>query len=130
MSNEFGSVESGPYNELVLQLFSRLPHAGRMPSADDVGEGHAGSPVEGAEVRFWLKCSAGRIQATSFLAYGCPHTVAAAAWMAQRARGLQLDAVASADWRAAESVLEIPPEKRGRLLIVEDALRAAALAMR
>lgn len=123
-------INGEPYNELVLQLFSRLPHAGRMEPADDVGEGHAGSALEGTEVRFWLKCSAQRIQATSFLAYGCPHTVAAAAWMAQLARGMRLDAVDTADWRAAENILKIPPQKRGRLLIVEDALKAAALAMR
>ncbi len=121
---------SGPYSALVMHLFERLPHAGRMESAPDVVEGHAGGKLEGAEVRFWLKCVGARIQATSFLAYGCPHTIAAAAWMAQRARGMQLMDVERADWREAEQVLSIPPEKRGRVLIVGDALRAAAQAMR
>jgi len=120
----------GPYSALVLHLFDRLPHAGRMEPAVDVAEGHAGGQMDGVEVRFWLKCAGGRIQATSFLAFGCPHTIAAAAWMAQRARGLHLDELEATDWRQAEQILGIPAEKRGRLLIVEDALKAAALAMR
>jgi len=123
-------VATGPYSALVMHLFERLPHAGRMEPAADVTEGHAGGKMEGAEVRFWLKCSGPRIQATSFLAYGCPHTIAAAAWMAQRARGMQLTDVERADWREIEQVLSIPAEKRGRVLIVEDALKAAARAIR
>jgi NifU-like protein involved in Fe-S cluster formation len=101
-----------------------------MEPAPDVVEGHAGGALDGAEVRFWLKLVGDRIQATSFLAHGCPHVIAAAAWMAQRARGMQLADVARADWRQVEQILGIPPEKRGRLLIVEDALHAAAGLLR
>jgi NifU-like protein involved in Fe-S cluster formation len=124
------ALDDPRYSPLVRQLFDRRPHAGRMEAAPDVVEGHAGGALDGAEVRFWLKVTGDRIQATSFLAYGCPHVVATAAWMAQRARGMQLAEIARADWRQAEQILAIPPEKRGRLLIVEDALQAAANALR
>jgi NifU-like protein involved in Fe-S cluster formation len=95
------------YHPQVVELFRRLPFAGSMDPAVGVFTGAAGGQGYGAEVRFWLKCAGNRIQAISFQAFGCPHTIAAAAWVAQRARGLTL-------------------EKRGRLLIVEDALLTAS----
>jgi NifU-like protein involved in Fe-S cluster formation len=117
-----------PYSSLVIDLFERLPFAGRMELGPSVFTGAGGERVQGAEVQYWLKCSAGRIQAISFQAYGCPHTIAAAAWVAQHARGMTVNDVEHARWLKAERALELPPEKRGRLLIVEDALRAAAKA--
>jgi len=119
-------MNGNPYHPQVVELFGRLPFAGRMQSGADVSTGAAGGQSFGAEVRFWLKCSGGRIQAISFQAFGCPHTIAAAAWVAQRARGLTLADVERTAWLEVEHALGVPPEKRGRLLIVEDALRAAS----
>jgi NifU-like protein involved in Fe-S cluster formation len=99
-----------------------------MDSGAGVFVGTAGSQAEGAEVRFWLKSGGGRIQAISFRAYGCPHTIAAAAWVAQHARGLMLADVDRTTWLEVERALAIPPQKRGRLLIVEDSLKAAEKA--
>lgn len=118
------------YSPLVVDLFERRPHAGRMAASIDVAEGCGGSQLQGAEVWFWLKHTAGRIQATSFLAYGCPHVIAAASWLAQRVRGLPLGEVEGMDYREMEQTLAVPPQKRGRLLIVEDALKAAARGAR
>jgi nitrogen fixation protein NifU and related proteins len=117
---------NGQYNAQVADLFQRAPCAGRMEPGPGVYAGTAGSAVEGTEVRFWLKVGGGRIQAVSFLAYGCPHTIAAAAWMAHHARGLALSEVDRTAWLEVERALAVPPQKRGRLLIVEDALKDAA----
>jgi nitrogen fixation NifU-like protein len=117
-----------PYHPRVIELFQRLPFAGRMEPAPDVFLGWAGGQGQGAEVHFWIKCPDDRIQAISFQAYGCPHTVAACAWVAERARGLSLVDVARTAWLQVERALAVPPEKRGRLLIVEDALQAATKA--
>lgn len=116
------------YSPTVLDLFVRRPFAGRMLPAPDIVSGQAGEKARGAQVQFWLKCAGPRIQAISFLAYGCPHTVAAASWWAQRVQGLSLNDAKQAGWREAEQALSIPVEKRGRLLVVEDALRAALQA--
>ncbi len=119
-------MNGATYHPLVVELFQRLPFAGRMEPGAGVFTGAAGGQGQGAEVHYWLKCSGERIQVISFQAYGCPHTIAAAAWVAQRARGLSLADVERAAWLEVEHALAVPPEKRGRLLIVEDALRAAA----
>lgn len=112
------------YHPQVIELFQRLPFAGRMEPAADVFTAAAGGQGQGAEVHFWIKCNVSRIQAISFQVYGCPHTVAACAWIAQRARGLMLIDVERTAWMQVERALAVPPEKRGRLLIVEDALHA------
>lgn len=114
------------YHPQVVELFQRLPFAGRMEPGAGVFTGVAGDRRQGTEVHFWLKCSGPRVQAISFQAYGCPHTIAAAAWVAQRARGLTLGDVERTAWLQVERALAVPPEKRGRLLIVEDALKTAA----
>jgi len=119
------SQGSADYNSLVLDLFDRRPHAGKMATAADVFIGRAGEQTRGIDVQFWLKCAGGRIQATSFQGYGCPHSIAAASWWAQRVRGLKLADAEQVGWREAEEVLSVPPEKRGRLLVVEDAMRMA-----
>jgi NifU-like protein involved in Fe-S cluster formation len=118
-------MDTPDYNSLVLELFERRPHAGRMDAATDVFIGRAGEQARGVEVQYWLKCAAGRVQATSFLAYGCPHAIAAASWWAQRVRGLKLSDAEQVGWREAEEVLSVPAEKRGRLLVIEDAMRTA-----
>lgn len=114
------------YHPQVVDLFERLPFAGRMEEGPNVFVGSAGAQAIGAHVQYWLKCSAGRIQAISFQAFGCPHTLAAAAWVAQQARGMALTDVQQRTWLDVERALGVPAEKRGRLLIVEDALKAAA----
>jgi|SRR5215831_7132981 len=119
---------NGHYNSEVTELFERTPFSGAMESGPGVFSGSAGSTLDGTEVRFWLRCGGGHIHAISFRAYGCPHTIAAAAWIAHHARGLALTDVAQTAWLEVERALAVPPQKRGRLLIVEDALNAAVKA--
>ena len=116
------------YHPQVAELFERTPFAGEMPPAPDVFAGAAGSLAQGAEVRFWIRVGQRRIQAISFRAYGCPHTIAAASWIAQHARGVPLADVERTAWLEVEQALAVPAPKRGRLLIVEDALKAAVNA--
>jgi NifU-like protein involved in Fe-S cluster formation len=116
------------YSPLVIELFDRRPHAGRMPEALDVFCGRAGDAARGVEVQVWIKCALQRIQATSFLAFGCPHTIAATSWWAQRIRGLAIEDAKQVSWQDAERTLEVPAEKRGKLLLIEDAMRFALQA--
>jgi len=65
------------------------------------------------------------VKSARFSAYGCPHTVAVAAWLCETLEGAPLNGVVPgtpADWAAKFAV---PAEKLGRLLVVEDALRTA-----
>ena len=74
---------------------------------------------------FELKIEDGTVKSARFSAYGCPHTLAVTAWLCETLEGAPLATAVPgtpADWAAR---FEVPAEKLGRLLIVEDALRAA-----
>ncbi len=90
--------------------------------------GPAGSPTE---PRCFSSCriADGIVKSARFSAYGCPHTVAVAGWLCEVLEGSRLDAGppgTPADWAQK---FEVPAEKLGRLLIVEDALRAALVQL-
>jgi cysteine desulfurase len=92
--------------------------------AEAVGE--AGGPGLEAWVRFRLSVEDGTVKRALFKAYGCPHTVAVAAWVTERLRGrgrADLAPGTPAEWAEA---LAVPVEKLGRLLVVEDALADCA----
>jgi cysteine desulfurase len=94
------------------------------PSAD-VRHGRAGREADGSRVFFELTVAGGIVKSARFSAYGCPHTLAVTAWLCETLEGARQDAGVPgtpSDWAAR---FEVPTEKLGRLLIVEDALRAA-----
>jgi NifU-like protein involved in Fe-S cluster formation len=72
------------------------------------------------------------IVAMRFLAFGCPHVIAVAAWLAEHAVGRRVEPALPESVQALRARFEAPVEKLGRLLIVEDAwvaaMRAAASA--
>jgi cysteine desulfurase len=105
------------------QLFTRLPGAGAL-EGPGVVRGEAGNVAAEAWVRFHVRIAEGSVRDARFQAYGCPHTLAVAAWITSRLPGRPLRRLAlgaPAEWARA---LEVPVEKLGRLLVVEDALQA------
>jgi NifU-like protein involved in Fe-S cluster formation len=109
------------YSELTLRYFETAVGAGVL-TAPGTLRGAAGNRSQGTWVQFDLHVSGGNIREARFLAFGCPHTIAVAAWLTERAAGLPARAAA-----LPESVEElsarfaVPVEKLGRLLIIEDA---------
>lgn len=89
--------------------------------------GEAGSVDLGTWVRFAISFEGGRVTEARFKAYGCPHTLAATAWLAEHLRGRALDDVLATGVQEVTARLGVPVEKLGRLLIVEDALRDCQL---
>jgi cysteine desulfurase len=88
--------------------------------------GAAGGPGQEAWVRFRLGVQSGVVKSALFKAYGCPHTLAVAAWVTERLRGrgrADLAPGTPGEWADA---LAVPVEKLGRLLVVEDALADCA----
>jgi cysteine desulfurase len=114
-------------NPLARRYFlaARPAVGGSEPeAASDTLRGSAGRPADGTAVSFELKISGGIVKSARFTAYGCPHTLAVVAWLCETLEGADLDSLAPGsptDW--AEK-FAVPAEKLGRLLIVEDALRA------
>jgi cysteine desulfurase len=101
-------------------------HAGTLAGAGGVRVGEAGRRELGAQVRFELRLRDGRIDVVRYRAYGCPHTLTACEWLASRLEGVLIGEIENLgnprDWM---TYLNIPVSKLGRLLLIEDALRAA-----
>lgn len=114
-------MSHGPaYSPRVLALFSALPRAGALPAGDGLIVGESVALERGAWVRFEARVAAGRIADCRFSAWGCPHTLAAAALVAEAlAEGEE-----APDAHHLARELEAPAGKLGRLLVVEDAMQA------
>lgn len=119
---------SDPLSPLTRASFASLERAGRFADSVGVVSGEAGSRATGTHVRFHLRLAGPRVAEARFQAYGCPHTLAVANWLAGEMAGRTREAPwpgTPADWAAR---FEVPAAKRGRLLVIEDALRACLAA--
>lgn len=112
------------YSPLVVEHFEAPRNVGAFAPAPDVIEGHAGRRELGAEFRLTARVTDGKIAEARFEAYGCPHCVAAGSWLTTQLVGLDLAQLARWSWRDIARALQVPTAKRGRLLILEDAVRA------
>ena len=116
-----GAVQREVTRLRALSPATDSPQAVAAGHAEVVGE--AGGPGRDVWIRFRLHISSGRVSSASHRVYGCPHTLAAAAWLAERLPGRtgeQLIPGTPAEWA---QTLTVPVEKLGRLLMLEDALR-------
>jgi cysteine desulfurase len=114
-----------PLSQRYFQAPLRIPEFADGQAPPDVRRGRAGREAHGTVVTFELRIADGIVKSARFSTYGCPHTLAVVAWLCEVLEGSRLTADtfgAPTDWA---SKFEVPAEKLGRLLIVEDALRAA-----
>ncbi len=114
------------YNELTRRCFEQPACAGSASGADWV-RGEAGSRDRGCWVQFDVQMAEGGavIGSVRFLAFGCPHVIAVCQWVAERAVGLTVEPRLPENVQALRRRFEVPVEKLGRLLVVEDAWAAA-----
>lgn len=112
------------YNEATTHYFRTAATAGVL-TGPDVHRGAAGARERGTWVQFDVLIGDGIIREARFLAFGCPHTIAVAAWVAQHAVGRGPHAELPEGLPELSRRFDVPVEKRGRLLIVEDAWLAA-----
>jgi NifU-like protein involved in Fe-S cluster formation len=113
------------YSKQVVELFGSLPGAGGLAAGAPgrVVDGEAAAIDRGAWVRFEARIVGGRIADCAFRAWGCPHTLAAAAWAASALRRAAVQDFPVVEAARLARELDVPPEKMGRMLVVEDALR-------
>jgi NifU-like protein involved in Fe-S cluster formation len=114
------------YNELTRRYFGSAANVGELTGAG-VFRGAAGSLERGTWVQFDLQINAGAVSAARFLAFGCPHTIAVSAWLAEQAVGRPVKPLLSEGVQALRERFAVPVEKTGRLLVIEDAWLAAAV---
>jgi len=120
------------YSSEVLRRF------GSPQRLFELAEGSSGRIVTGeAEdrtlhvwVRFQMQVIEGIVQAVRFRVYGCPHTVAAASWAAEWLENRPVESSNRLDVRELEAALDVPIDKRGKLLRIEDAVLACWRALR
>ena len=119
-------MSEAPYNPVVVEHFGRPRNVGRFASAADIIAASAGDPDQGVRFDLSARVKDDRIVALRFEVYGCPHCIAAGSLLSERLQGATLEELRRWTWRQAADELEFPPEKRGRLLVLEDAVRALA----
>lgn len=117
---------SEDYSDLVIDHFENPRHAGRFAPATNVIEGMGGTRDRGAVFNLTATVADDTIEAVRFEVYGCPHCVAAGSWLAERLVGCKPADLERWRWREVADALMVPLEKRGKLLLLEDAVRAMA----
>jgi NifU-like protein involved in Fe-S cluster formation len=117
-------ADDARYNLEVRRRLHALPGWGDLPNDPSVAKGRAGDREQGAAVEFVFRIERDRVTEARFRAFGCPHLLAAASWAAEAAHGLGRSQLAGWDWQEAARVLEVPAAKFGRLLTLQDAIRA------
>lgn len=126
MARDGVSTDDPRYGVEVHRRMASLAGAGGRPSGDAVLTASAGDREQGAEVQLSMRVVAGRAEELRFLAFGCPHFLAAASWLTDRLRGAGPGDLLAWDWHEAADALEVPPAKHGRLLILQDAVHGLA----
>jgi hypothetical protein len=114
---------------LVRELFTELRHAGPLEgTGGNVVHGEAGSVAQGTQIRFFWQVEGAQIRAARYQAYGCPYTLAACEWISRSLPGRPQSRPWPGDPHDWARSLGAPPERLGRFLVIEDALRAALAA--
>jgi len=77
-------------------------------------------------IRFAVSVRRDTVTDVEFSVFGCPHLIAACDWTAEWLRGRPVAALRELPLEAISAELDVPREKFGKLLRLEDALIACA----
>ena len=121
------------YSAEVLRRFDSPAAAGEIDGAE-ASAGLVAAEAEDRSLNVWVRFQVqlrdvdgeAVIGEARFSAFGCPHTIAAADCAAERLRGQPAAALRQIDVAGIGRELEVPIEKLGKLLRIEDALAACA----
>jgi NifU-like protein involved in Fe-S cluster formation len=118
-----------PYNETVRRHFATAAHAGDLDAGYarvckvEVSESNEGCRVILAAA---LSPDGARIEAMGYRIYGCPHLIAAAEAHCACFEGRPVAALHEFPLPELMAALDVPVEKTGRMLLLEDAVTALA----
>lgn len=119
------------YNALTRRYFEHPERAGTL-EGPDCYRGAAGTPAAGTWVQFDVRLARTgaewTVREARFLAFGCPHVIAAAGLVAEMAEGCAPEPRLPQSLHTVHGRLGAPVEKLGRLFVVEDAWVAALQA--
>ncbi|MDP9064840.1 MAG: iron-sulfur cluster assembly scaffold protein [Pseudomonadota bacterium] len=116
------------YNAATLRHFGSATAAGVLRGAN-VRRGMAGTCSAGTWVQFDVEFDSAEhptcIEAVRFLAFGCPHVIAVADFIAGSSVGYGVRPALPERLASLQARFDVPTDKMGRLLIIEDAWIAA-----
>jgi NifU-like protein involved in Fe-S cluster formation len=115
-----------PYSEQVRQLFARPVHAGDLEKPD----ARVQIEEQGVRVALAAECEGEDITRLRFLAWGCPHLLAAAEAFCREFEGRPVRALQTFSAAEIMQTLPVPREKLGRILVLEDAVRSLGQRVR
>ena len=116
-------MSADPYSARVRELFDAPEHAGRLEGAL-----HVASDEQGVRVSLFATVEDGRLTALRFLAWGCPHVIAAAEAFCTAYEGQAVTELAEFSANDLMQSLPVPVAKTGRILVIEDAVRSLGSA--
>jgi hypothetical protein len=82
----------------------------------------AGTREQGASIQLYVDVRDARLHTARYLAYGCPHFLAACESLAQWLEGRAVGELTHWRWRDVEIELAVPASKRARLLLLDEAI--------
>jgi len=112
------TADANDYSESVRALFGRLTHAG-VASGPSIELSRGGLHIE-----LSAELSGCQLSVLRFRAFACPHLLAAAEAYCEEFEGRTVDDLRQYSTSQAIARLEIPLEKTGRILLLEDAIAA------
>ena len=123
-------IEHGPYNELVRSLFENPLHAKHIP--EKLGKPYKVVTQEsknGPKIVLTAVIKEENILALRFRVFGCPFLIAAAEFCCNQCEGKHNKEVENIDILHLIQILEVPTEKIGVILLLQDALESLKLAL-
>ena len=123
-------IEHGLYNELVRSLFKNPLHAKDIP--DKLGKPYkvvAQESKNGSKIVLTAVIKEENILALRFRVFGCPFLIAAAEFCGNQYEGKHNKEVENIDILHLIQILEVPTEKIGVILLLQDALESLKLAL-
>ena len=119
-----------PYNDAVRWHFANALHAGDLePRYAATVTAEASESVSGCRVVLAAELDGSVLRRVRYRVFGCPHLIAAAEVSSSRFEGRKVDALQEFSVAPLMELLDVPVTKTGRLLLLEDAVRALARAV-
>ena len=118
-------MSTDPYSPEVRALFTEPAHAGRLE-----GSYSAAIDDQGLRITLFATVEGGKIAALRFLAWGCPHFIAAAEAFCRDFEGRDPSELLEFSSSGLMQSLSVPVEKTGRILVLEDAVRSLGRVVR
>ncbi len=118
-------MTADPYSNRVRALFADPRHAGCLD-----GGISARAEDQGVSICLCARAEAGALQALRFRAWACPHVIAACEAFCEAFEGRGVADLLEFDAGDLMQSLSVPVEKTGRILVLEDAVRALGTSLR